>query len=247
MRVKPNSLKYMPESVSFLLANDRREEAEEISHRYGISLRKIESAVRKEEETAEHAGRLHALRTLVSRNYVVATVAFWIASFMGLMLIYGLSTWLPEVMRAAGYSVGSALSFLLLFNAGAAAGLLLMGKTADGFGTKLTCGASFLTAGVSIALLSVKLPLLLIYVVAGLAGVGTFAGMTLIVHIYRQALSHEQPGERSRLGGRDRENGGHLRTPARRVPGGSATGRTVGLLCLRLGPNGSRHTFSSPT
>src|SRR5215207_11397396 len=34
------------------------------------------------------------------------------------MLIYGLSTWLPGVMTEAGYSVDSALSFLLLFQGG---------------------------------------------------------------------------------------------------------------------------------
>jgi hypothetical protein len=31
-----------------------------------------------------------------------ATLAFWVATFMGLLLIYGLNTWLPEIMRAAG-------------------------------------------------------------------------------------------------------------------------------------------------
>src|SRR3954470_22985366 len=31
-----------------------------------------------------------------------ATLAFWIATFMGLLLIYALNTWLPEIMHAAG-------------------------------------------------------------------------------------------------------------------------------------------------
>jgi hypothetical protein len=35
-----------------------------------------------------------------------ATVAFWVATFMGLLPIYGLNTSLPEIMHAAGYSVG---------------------------------------------------------------------------------------------------------------------------------------------
>jgi AAHS family benzoate transporter-like MFS transporter len=96
------------------------------------------------------------------------------------MLIYGLSTWLPEVMTEAGYSVGSSLSFLVLFNAGAAVGLLVVGRIADKLGTKLVCVLAYCVAGVSIALLSANMPFLLIYIVAGLAGVGTFGGMTLI-------------------------------------------------------------------
>jgi MFS transporter, AAHS family, benzoate transport protein len=51
-----------------------------------------------------------------------ATLAFWIATFMGLLLIYGLNTWLPEIMHAAGYSVGNSLAFLLTLNLGASLG-----------------------------------------------------------------------------------------------------------------------------
>lgn len=91
-----------------------------------------------------------------------------------------MSTWLPEVMREAGYSVGSALSFLVLFNAGAVIGVLIVGRTADKLGTKLVCGLAFCLAGASIALLSINMPLVLTYTFAGLAGVGTFGGMTLV-------------------------------------------------------------------
>jgi AAHS family benzoate transporter-like MFS transporter len=178
--VVPLALRYMPESISFLLAEGRRAEAEALSRRHGVDLQEVERSVRREEEVAVHEGRLHALKTIVSRLYVLRTVAFWVASFMGLMLIYGLNTWLPQVMTVAGYSVGSALSFLVLFNAGAAVGLLLVGRIADRIGTKLTCALSFSLAAVSISLLSIKMPLVLIYTFAGLAGVGTFGGMTLI-------------------------------------------------------------------
>ncbi len=178
--VVPLGLKYMPESISFLLAEGRREEAETLSRRYGIPLQEIARTVEKEEETAVHEGKLHALKTLVSRLYLVRTLAFWVAAFMGLMLIYGLSIWLPEVMRVAGYSVGSALSFLVLFNVGAIVGSLAAGWLADRLGAKLVCGLFFSTAAVGIALLSLGMPLLLTYVFAGLAGAGTFGGMTLV-------------------------------------------------------------------
>lgn len=178
--VVPLGLKYLPESISFLLSEGRREEAERLSRQHGIPLQEVASTVEKEEETASHEGKLHAIKTIFSRLYVLRSVAFWVASFFGLMLIYGLSAWLPQVMIEAGYSVGSSLSFLVLFNAGAAVGLVVVGRTADKLGTKLVCGLAFCVAGVSIALLSVDMPFLLIYIVAGLAGVGTFGGMTLV-------------------------------------------------------------------
>lgn len=178
--VVPLGLKYLPESISFLLAEGRRQEAETLSRRHGIPLQEVASRVQQEEETAAHGGKLHALKTILSRLYFLRSLAFWVASFFGLMLIYGLSTWLPEVMREAGYSVGSALSFLVLFNAGAVIGLLIVGRTADKLGTKLVCGLAFCLAGASIALLSINMPLVLTYTFAGLAGVGTFGGMTLV-------------------------------------------------------------------
>ncbi len=178
--VVPLGLKYLPESISFLLSQGRREEAEALSRQHGIPLQEVASTVEKEEETASHEGKLHAIKTILSRVYVLRSVAFWVASFMGLMLIYGLSTWLPQVMREAGYSVGSSLSFLVLFNVGAVIGLLIVGKLADIIGSKLACVLAFCVAGVFIALLSINMPILLIYIFAGLAGFGTFSAMVLV-------------------------------------------------------------------
>lgn len=178
--VVPLGLKYLPESISFLLAQGQRDEAEALSRRFGVPIQEVARAVEKEEETAVHEGRLHAVKTLLSRLYFLRSVAFWVASFFGLMLIYGLSTWLPGVMTVAGYSVGSALSFLLLFQGGAVIGNLVAGGLADRLGTKLVCGLFFAIAAIGIALLSVKMPLVLIYLFAGVAGAGVFAAMVLV-------------------------------------------------------------------
>ena len=178
--VVPLGLKFLPESISFLVAQGRREEAETLSRRFGVPLQEIAKTVEKEEETAVHEGKLHALKTILSRLYFLRSVAFWVASFFGLMLIYGLSTWLPGVMTEAGYSVGSALSFLLLFQGGAVIGNLVAGGLADRYGTKMICGLFFSIAAVGIALLSVNMPLILIYLFAGFAGAGVFAGMVLV-------------------------------------------------------------------
>ena len=33
-----------------------------------------------------------------------------VASFMGLLLVYGLNTWLPQLMASAGYSLNAGLA-----------------------------------------------------------------------------------------------------------------------------------------
>jgi MFS family permease len=46
---------------------------------------------------------------------------------MGLLLVYGLNTWMPEIMRRAGYELGAALALLLVLNGGGVLGMLLAG------------------------------------------------------------------------------------------------------------------------
>lgn len=47
---------------------------------------------------------------------VLAKVLYWVASFGGLLLVYGVATWLPTLMRGEGHNLGSALTFVVLFN-----------------------------------------------------------------------------------------------------------------------------------
>jgi AAHS family benzoate transporter-like MFS transporter len=83
----PLGLMYLPESISYLVAQDRRDEAETLSRRFGVPLQEIARTVEKEEETAVRGGKLHGLKTIVSSLYLLRSVAFWVASFFGLMLI----------------------------------------------------------------------------------------------------------------------------------------------------------------
>lgn len=179
--VLPLVLKFLPESIDFLLAKDRREEAEELARRLGLQLepRTIDS-MERDERTAARPGKLGPLSTILSKNYIVATIGFWAATFMGLLLIYGLTAWLPQIMIESGYPLGSALSFLLVLNVGAIIGKVFAGAAADRFSTKLVCGLAFCTVAAALCLLSVGMPALLMYAIVALAGVGTFSGQDLI-------------------------------------------------------------------
>jgi len=51
-----------------------------------------------------------------------STVMFWVANFSGLFMLYALNTWLTKLMATLGYSLGSALTFLIAYNIGAMVG-----------------------------------------------------------------------------------------------------------------------------
>jgi AAHS family benzoate transporter-like MFS transporter len=109
-----------------------------------------------------------------------ATIAFWVTSFMGLLLVYGLNTWLPEIMRQAGYPLGASLSLLLTLNLGGVAGLLVAGKVADRFGARRSTIGWFVVAAVFLALLSVKLPSVGLYAAVFLTGCFVFSAQVLV-------------------------------------------------------------------
>jgi MFS family permease len=131
-------------------------------------------------ETAEVTGTRNPVAALFRGGYLRATLAFWVTSFMGLLLVYGLNTWLPEIMRSAGYELGAALALLLVLNVGAVVGLLVAGRVADRIGLRKAVIGWFTAAAVFLALLSIRLPGVGVYVSVLLAGVFVFSSQVLV-------------------------------------------------------------------
>ena len=108
-------------------------------------------------------------------------VAIAVASFMGLLLVYGLNTWLPQLMAAAGYTVSTGLVLLLVLNVGAVVGLVVAGILADKHGTKKIVLLWFGLSAVLLAVLSVKIQSeLLLNAAVFVTGVFVFSSQVLV-------------------------------------------------------------------
>jgi MFS transporter, AAHS family, benzoate transport protein len=117
---------------------------------------------------------------LLSAGWRRNSVAIWIASFMGLLLVYGLNTWLPQIMRAAEYDLGNSLGFLLVLNVGAIAGLAVAGRVADRITPRVAGIIWFLGSAVLLAALAIRLPLLGIYGMVFVSGCFGFSSQVLV-------------------------------------------------------------------
>ena len=62
---------------------------------------------------------------LATRESRCPTLLLGLMSFAGLLLTYGLNTWLPQIMGEQGYGKDYALAFLLVLNLGAIVGGLV--------------------------------------------------------------------------------------------------------------------------
>jgi AAHS family benzoate transporter-like MFS transporter len=101
-------------------------------------------------------------------------------SVTGLVLVYALNTWLPELMKRAGFSTKGSLAFLLVLNGGAVVGALIGSRIADRFGPKPVVAASFGIGAIAIALLTLSLPVALLLAFVAVVGLGTSGTQTLI-------------------------------------------------------------------
>lgn len=182
----PVLLLWLPESLDFLVGKGRHREAAALAERLGI-----EVPAPSTQEAAPRTSLKDVFTEVFSRKNAFGTICLWIAQFMGIMLVYGLGTWLPQIMRKSGYDLGSSLSFFAVFNMAAAIGGVLIGRIADYFGPRRTIALSFLVGAASILALSQKNDLLVNYVLVALAGFGSIAtALVLLGYIANYYAPH---------------------------------------------------------
>jgi len=126
---------------------------------------------------------------VVKGRYLRVSIGLCVASFMGLLLVYGLNTWLPTIMGEAGYSINAGVGLLLMLNLGAVIGLLVAGSISDARGNKPTVLLWFGLAAFFLALLSIKMDsTVLVYAAVMLAGIFVFSAQVLVYafvgHLY---------------------------------------------------------------
>jgi len=179
----PVMWRYLPESAAFL---------------------RVRAGLADRSATGKAPARANPISTLFHHGLGRSTIAFWVTSFMGLLLVYGLNTWLPQIMKSAGYQLGAALALLLVLNAGGVAGLLVAGRVSDRIGNRRATISWFAAAALFLALLSIKLPGVGIYVSVFLAGVFVFSSQVLVYayvgHVYPASARGTAMGTASGVG-----------------------------------------------
>lgn len=177
--ILPLALAKLPESPMWLLARGRRAEAEELSRRTGVVLPQTEQHALTESTPAADGERA-GFAGLATRRFALPTALLGLMSFAGLLLTYGLNTWLPEIMGQYGFGKAYSLTFLLVLNAAAIVGGLAAAATVDRTGPKRIIAGTFALAAVALTLLTFHMPFAVLLTAVGVAGIGTIGTQVLV-------------------------------------------------------------------
>jgi MFS transporter, AAHS family, benzoate transport protein len=170
----------MPESVAWLAARGRMQEAQELAKRIGVPVPEMSSqpTATSTEVTPQEQQR-SGFAGLFSAHYLFPTLILGLMSATGLLLVYSLNTWLPELMLRAGYNTKGSLAFLAVLNGGSLFGAMAS-RIADRLGPKPVVAASFAIGALALVMLTFNFPLAALLGVVAVVGLGTSGTQTLI-------------------------------------------------------------------
>lgn len=172
----PMMVKYFHDSPAMLLMKGRTEEL-----RFVLSKVNDKASLTSDMEFVTNIEKDPGspVAALFKNKRALGTVMIWIAFFMCLLMINGVSTWLPNLMFSAGYALGSSLSFMIVLNVGAIVGTLILGGLADKFGVKKVLVPMYIMAAVSLTLLGFKNNMMILYLLVFITGACTMGAQNI--------------------------------------------------------------------
>ncbi|NHC02693.1 MFS transporter [Acinetobacter sp. 187] len=177
----PFILKSMPESLSYLLKKQNQQDLQKV-------VRDMEPSIQLDHtveftQTIQADDSKPAIAQLFQEGRALSTFMFWGAYFTGLFMVYALSTWLTKLMAMSGYSLGSALSFVIALNVGAVVGAVGGGWLADKFHIKWVLVTMYALGSVFLYMMTLPMATEMLYIVIGVVGACT-TGAQIVAYAY---------------------------------------------------------------
>lgn len=170
--------KTLPDATVFLAVKGKNKELRNIMQKIEPSISFTDKDSFEKPDITKEAGI--PVVQLFKNKRALSTSMFWIAYFMCLLMIYGLNTWLPQLMVKAGYGLNSSLSFLIILHAGTIVGTLVIGKLADKYGSKKMLIPMYIVGTICLILLGFKADMWVISLLVAVTGACTIGAQNII-------------------------------------------------------------------
>lgn len=173
--------KFLPESLTFLVKTGKTDQAHSIIQKIspeqsiGINTRLVLNE--------DNVPTGSSVKGLFQQGRAFNTLMFWVLFFMCLLMVYALSSWLPKLMLAAGYSLGKSILFLFALNVGAMIGSIGGGILSDKFHLKPVIMGMLMAGVVALIGLGFNSPAYILYGLVTVAGAATI-GTSILLYSY---------------------------------------------------------------
>lgn len=139
---------FLPESARYMVARNARPEKirAALSHISRTDLDHYAHFTLKDEA----ASVPQPLAALLSPGFARKTLSLWATYFMGLLVIYLTTSWLPTMMKDAGMTIDRAANVTAMFQLGGTVGAVLVGLAMDRFGATRTIAVAYLLGAVAL-------------------------------------------------------------------------------------------------
>lgn len=137
----------LPESIRFMvMQNQPADHIRKILVRINSTIRITAKSfvLPREDSTKEKA----PLAVLFSKKYWAGSALIWLTYFMGLVIYYLLTSWMPTLMREAGFTLRQAALMTASLSLGAGIGPLLCGWVMDKINATLVVAGAFFLTGI---------------------------------------------------------------------------------------------------
>lgn len=166
---------WLPESMSYLVAQDRQPEALAIMTHIAPEVSSTAPRLTLDESPVRGSPVTHLLRPGLRGG----TLFLWVTGFMALLVVYFLGNWLTLLIQEGGVSFHDASLMTAIYLTGNALGAILLGFLMDRANPQYVVAGAFLCAAVSLASLGhiTGVPTLAIAALI-VTGIGTGGAMT---------------------------------------------------------------------
>jgi AAHS family 4-hydroxybenzoate transporter-like MFS transporter len=176
----------MPESISFLAANGKRDRVEALSKRLGLQAGDLTVVDANPQARA-------SIRRLFAEGRAIGTLFLWTTLFLSLLLTVFLVNWMPLVTHHAGLGIKSAVLGVAALNLGGIIGCFLIGWISRRFSSIVPIAVAYALGGAAVALIGLVVQsgqmLLAVSFVAGILTVGSqMCAVALSASYYESAL-----------------------------------------------------------
>jgi AAHS family 4-hydroxybenzoate transporter-like MFS transporter len=176
----------IPESISFLASNGRRDEVEALSKRLGLQLDDLTVVQSNPQARA-------GVRRLFAEGRAIGTLLLWATLFLSLLLTVFLVSWMPLVTHHAGLGLKSAVLGVAALNLGGIVGCFFIGWISKRFSSIVPIAVAYAGGGAAVGLIGLVVHsgqiLLTVSFVAGMLTVGSqMCAVSLSASYYESTL-----------------------------------------------------------